>query len=250
MRNLIFLILSVLLCLPASHMAQDADNSFTDDKYTMFTTIYLKPDQAKISALRSGLKAHNEKYHTEGSQTAVVWSVANGPRSGSYVWLRGPHTFTDMDTKLGEDHGPHWGENISKNLNDFGPREFWRRNDKHSVVLHEEPRPIIRVRFYEVNIPEQQGFRMGRLWEQMSETVKSIEGRDFELYNNLFQQGAIGRHFAVVTSYPNWAAIDKDDGFRAAFEKIYGEGSYQTWTREMNDVFRDSYDEFWVLQDL
>ena len=74
------------------------------------------------------------------------------------------------------------------------------------------------------------------------------EGATWAVFENQFMQGNQGRHMAMVLGMDNWAFLDDESSnFREAFEKIHGEGTHQSWVREMGDVFIDAYDEVWTV---
>jgi hypothetical protein len=212
----------------------------------MYESIYLKPDTKHLKELSANMKAHNKKYHNTAPYTALVWNVSTGPRAGDIVWMMGPCTFTDLDSRPSADgHDDDWMHNVLPYVKDVGTGEYWRRDDDLSMPS-DDGKPIIRVRFMVVN--QEEDHRVDGLLEQISKTVKEMEG-DFSwsVYDNMFRQGSIGRHIALVTGFNNWAALDEDGNFGEVFNKIYGEDAVRKFGEEMADVFEDSYDEYWTL---
>lgn len=246
MKNLLPVLLLAIfpMALQAQTKAAEAE-----PPYIMYSSVYLSPDNTKVKELRDGIKAHKAKYHPDdGPWRTNIFSVVSGPRSGDYVWLEGPQTFTDYDKDKGEGHGPDWGQNVEQYCKDTGPTEFWKRWDDYTR-MGSEPQPLVRVRFIEINLEDRQGYRMRPLYKQLSEAVKSMEGDFFwAIYSNEFQQGKMGRHFAIVTDFANWAELDEDINFKKIFDKVHGEGSFDRWQREWREVFVDSYDEYWVRE--
>ena len=228
--------------------------SVTAQDYVQFETIYLKPDTKHLSTLSKNMKAHNDKYHSALPHHANVWQVSNGPKSGWLVWSMGPTTFGHLDSRPGEGgHDEDWANNVMPYVTDMGTIEYWRLNTDVSTAPA-APLPHIKIRFYEVNADH--GFLLGDIWEKMGETRKAMPaGRSWGLYNNMLQQGSIGRHFASVTPFANWAELDNgmdldpssSGTFRATFEKLNGEGSFQAFAQTMGLAFSDSYDEIWSL---
>ena len=145
------------------------------------------------------------------------------------------------------------GQNVSVNSTGFGPRETWKLQEDF-VRNGETNHPITRVRFLEINIEGRQGYRMFGLFKQLTGAIKALEG-DFNwaIYENEFQQGKQGRHFAIVSDFPDWKTVGNvtsrgGSNFSETFDKVNGEGSHQRFQREWQEVFADSYDEFWVRQ--
>ena len=90
--------------------------------YTLFMTIELDPAPGKALDLQNGVKAHNEKYHKDGSTKGYLWSVLSGPRSGKYIWGQGPMPWEEMDNPLGDEHLADWEKNVAahcKNVSNF-----------------------------------------------------------------------------------------------------------------------------------
>lgn len=241
----------MLLVIPFLLQAQD------NNAPVLFSTVYLKPIPSQIGQFRDGLKAHRAKFHKDGTPYAVrIYRVASGPNFGDYVWVEGPQTYSDYDKNYGEGHGADFAGKVAAHMTDFGLAEYWRP-ERDYVRTGSKNLPLMQVRFLEVNIPQQQGYRMDNLFRQLSETMKSLPG-DFNwgIYGSDFQQGRMGRHFAFAGDFASWAEMGKlldprgNRDLRAAFDKIHGEGAYEKWRTEMEEVFADSYDEIWNLEDL
>ncbi len=122
MKNLLNL-LSCLILSTSMAFAQD---------YTMFLTIELDPIPGKAGALEKGVKAHNAKFHKDGSNKGYLWSILSGPRSGKYVWGQGPMTWGDMDTPLTEEHGADWDKNVGANCKNVSNYSYFKRDDKRT----------------------------------------------------------------------------------------------------------------------
>ncbi|MBK7342106.1 MAG: hypothetical protein IPJ06_02670 [Saprospiraceae bacterium] len=82
------------LIMPIMLMAQD-----DKEGYAMWQTIYLTPNTANLKALGLAMASHNKTYHKTGPHQASVYNVATGPNTGKMVWLMGPLTYADLDTR-------------------------------------------------------------------------------------------------------------------------------------------------------
>ena len=100
-----------------------------DDGYVMYQTIQLKAKSGHQMDLREGLKAHNEKFHTEGSEAVSVWNIRSGP--GGLSWVKGPMTWSSLDTPLTEDHRADWQKNVAAHA-DVGEFGYWKLVDGDS----------------------------------------------------------------------------------------------------------------------
>jgi hypothetical protein len=106
--------------------------------------------------------------------------------------------------------------------------------------------PIMFIRYFEVS--DDHDYTMNNHFKQVSETLKSMTGdKPWGLYYNAFLQGDLGRHVATVSFYKNWVAFDEDGpSFKDAYEKLYGENSWDTFLDTRDDTFTNRWDEIWV----
>ncbi len=239
------------MCLAFTVQAQD---------YIMFSTVTLDPVPSKMKELRQGLADHKAKYHEDNTPfQASLFRISSGPNSGKIIWLEGPQKFSDFDDYdgLGQGHGEHWGTQVEGNCQSMGHTEYWKEWDQYSRNSSKLA-PIYVNKYLAVNVKERQGFRINGLLEKLSAAIKTIEG-DFSwsIYSNEFEQGKLGRHFVIVTSFDSWTELDKEVNqfgqrkkIRTAFDKIHGEGSHQRFMDEWRDVFEDSYDEVLAVMNL
>ena len=231
------LLLSILFILPLLVQAQDSD-------YTMFETIRLSPDGDRAE-LQAAMKAHNTKFHSSGAHTAAVWAISTGPDAGKLVWSMGPLKFADLDSRPeGKAHDTDW-DKVMAHIGSMGTIEYWKRDDKLSNVVG-DPTPMLYVRYWRVN--DKYGFLADALLKQIGDAVKAMEGENpWGVWDNQFRQGDLGRHLATVTGMNNWAEMDDDPKFMAAFKKAHGDDSWIPFIRSMEIAFDDSYDEVWTL---
>lgn len=224
--------------------AQDSEN------YTMWETIMLTPDYTKLKILEANMRKHNQTFHKEGAHQAQVYNITTGPNSGSFIWQMGPMMFKHNDTRPGQGaHSDDWRDNIMPYIKKFHTTEYWTQDDEisHTSMLTgpEVKYPILFVRFFEVD--NDHGYSMDHIFKQVKETIKSLPGENpWGLYYNEFLQGNLGRHVATVGFYKNWTDFDTDRKFKAAFEKIHGANSWQTFLDTLNGTFSNRWDEIWV----
>ncbi len=241
MKNLFFIFL--LVFMGTGLFAQGAE----DPGDIMFESIILVPDMEEYPTLRANLAAHNKKYHsTEGPYRAWVYEVMTGPNVGKIVWMMGPLTFADLDNRPSDaGHDEDWATNVVPYLEKVEHGEYWKRDGALSLPMTEETYPLIYIRYH--NIAKGQGYRVDALLEKMSATIKSMDHvTSWSLYDNQFRQGlATGRHIASVSGMKNWAELDDEWGFGAAYNKLHGTNAMNGFVREMNEVISNSWDEIW-----
>jgi len=191
-----------------------------DDGYVMFQTILLTAKDGKGQELNAGLKSHNAKYHQEGAERVNVWGIRSGPRTGSLLWVKGPRTWTDMDTPLEADgHMDDWRANVAPN-SDGGEWEYWRLLDGISYMPEDFSLGVIVIRYF--NIKSQKWDNARRNWKSIIELYED-NGWDtgVQVYSNQANAGD-GRDWMVVWHHENWASMDKSRGFWDQFEEEYG----------------------------
>lgn len=240
MKNL-FLGVCILLCLPL--VAQD-DAPAT----VMFESIILEPDYENIAELAEALENHNKTYHKAGTPyEAYVYNISTGPNVGKIVWMMGPHSWSDLDSRpSGDGHDEDWMGNVVPNLEGMEHGEYWKRDNELSLPPNEGQYPILYVRYH--NFSKTEGYRGDRLLKQISATMKAMdEVKSWAVYDNQMRQGyRTGRHLAMVSGMNSWAEMEEDWPFMETFEEIHGKGSFNTFVKEMEAVTTDSWDEIWT----
>ena len=242
-KLLTLLFLGVFLLGPMTTKAQD---DAADDP--MWVAVLLTPDNTKLKALEENMRTYNEQYHNEGARKSTVYRVVTGPNTGKLVWMMGPLTFTDLDTKPGDGAREYWRDNVMPNIKKMTQTEFWQGDSKLSnTSMMEGPgeHPIVFVRYWKVELGH--GHNINHMLGMVSKTVKAMEGENpWGVYYNLFRQGDMGRHIATVGFSKNWAEYDEDPMFKKTFLATHGEDSWDGFVRNMDLTFEDSWDEIWI----
>ena len=221
-----------------------------DDSYVMWESIMLTPDNSKLKVLSDNMRAHNAKYHKEIPYASAVYNIVSGPNSGKIVWMMGPMQFKHNDSRPSEGgHDEDWRDNVMPYIKKMHTVEYWTQDNdlSNTSMLNGDASayPLLFVRYVEIN--SAQSFSVKPFYKQVSETVKSMEGDNpWGLYYNEFRQGNLGRHIASVSFYKNWTEFDSDKSFKKAFEKVHGEGKWQSFIDMSNATFSNSWDEMWA----
>ena len=216
----------------------------------IWESIVLTPDYTKLKVFGENMRKHNQKYHKEGAHRVTVYNISTGPDTGKVVWLMGPLKFADLDTRPAVGgHDEDWRDNVMPYIKKIESGEYWKQDDKASNtnMLPSDPSayPIQHVRYWEVNL--EHGHSVDRIFKQVSDAVKAMEGENpWGVYDNLFRQGNLGRHMATVSFSKKWAEYDDDPKFKAAYLKTHGEGSWDGFIRDMDQIFDNSWDEIWT----
>ncbi|OUR94275.1 hypothetical protein A9Q87_01105 [Flavobacteriales bacterium 34_180_T64] len=221
-----------------------------DKDYEMWESIMLTPDKKNLKVLSDNMRKHNETYHKAAPYEANVFNITTGPNSGNIVWEMGPMMFKHNDTRPGEGgHDTDWRDNVMPYIKKMHSIEYWKKNDKlsntGSLTDNNSDHPIMFLRYFEIE--EDHGYTMNSVFKQVSATLKSLPGDNpWGLYYNLFLQGDLGRHVCTVSFYKNWADLDTDIDFKEAYEKLYGDKSWDNFLDTLDDTFSNRWDEIWV----
>lgn len=227
MKKSITLLLSILILVFV--YGQDKPST------VMFERNYLTPKPDKIKILNQNLATHNKKYHGDGDHYAFVYLVITGRRSGDYLWLMGPGTFANLDTRPAEGgHDDDWADNVMPYVQDISQNEYWVRDEKHYYTPKGYSGDKVRVRYYRIKPGTNEKFRelMGKILKVNKEKYYNST---FNLFWNTFPTNR-GRNVATVSGFPNWAVFDEDNNFGTDYESVHGDGSWQTWNNEFWEV--------------
>ena len=218
----LFLIISIHLA------AQD------DDGYVMFQTIQLKGHSGHQQQLREGLKAHNEKFHTGGSEAVSVWAIRSGPNAaGGISWVKGPLTWTSFDTPLTEDHRDDWQKNVAAHA-EVGEFGYWRLVDGMTYEPEGFKAAVMRIRWFELKPGKQDDAQ--ETFERIFELFRQENfDRAIHVFSNEAEWGD-GRQWALLTQFSSWSSMDQDIDFTAKYEAIHGVGSWSEFFRDLDEA--------------
>lgn len=241
------LIASMLMLIMFVSISFDA-NSQNREPYNTWESIMLTPDNTKLKILQANMKAHNKKYHKVAPYTAVVYNIVSGPNAGKIIWQMGPMMLAHNDNRPGAGgHDEDWRDNVMPYIKKMHTIEYWRQDDKltniEALTAEGASFPILKIRYFELN--EDHTYTMKSVFKQASETAKSMN-LPWGLYYNDFLQGDIGRHVATVSFRKDWASFDVKRNWKEAYEKLYGENTWETFMDTIDDTFDNQWDEIWV----
>ena len=242
MRYLIFIL---FLVLPFTAFSQQQEDQSQE---VLYETVLLTPDHTNMKAFQKAMKEHNRTYHNkQGPYEAHVWAINTGPNAGKVMWVMGPfNTYSQLDKRPSGKHDDHWLNVVMPTVSESGTAEYWRLNQDFSKSVDGDY-SIIFARTHKIN--SEYGFLFPDAMKKVSETIKAMDhDTPWLVYVNEFQQGDMGRHIISMSLHNSMAEIDEEWNFRDTFEEVYSKGDWDRWTRTMNLVMDDQYDEIWVHQ--
>jgi hypothetical protein len=222
--------------LPSFAWAQD---------YNLYESDYLTALPGHGNELERALARHNQEFHSEEPHTAFVDFVVNGPQAGDLLWIMGPTTFSDLDSRpSGEPHDSDWAGNVLAHATN-GKVEYWRQDEELSYQPESaegEDRPLRLVRFFEVGDNALFQKRQGQI-------VAVIEALGSPQPRSMFQkqfQHTDGRDWITVTSYTGWSELDVEGtgNFQETFREIHGDDAWETFQEEADQAMISRQDEW------
>ena len=126
--------------------------TYVHSQNVVFETIYLNPKTESLKELGEKMKAHNEKYHAIAPYTASVWRVSTGVHSGNMLWIMGPFTFTDLDSRPSEGgHDDDWMGSVLPLTHGMSDGYYWKLIPENMYAPSEDYRgKIMRVRTLDI----------------------------------------------------------------------------------------------------
>lgn len=235
------LVLILFLC-PFVMQAQEEEQ-----EDIIYEAVLLTPDNTQLKAFQEAMAEHNKTFHNEqGPYHSNVWAVSTGPNAGKMIWTMGPlNSYAQLENRPSGDHDDHWQNVVMPTVKSTETVEYWKLNQERSNNV-EGDYSVAYVRYHKIN--SKYGFLFYDALKKLSETIKAFDSNPmWQVYSNEFQQGDIGRHVATMSLHESMAEIDDEWDFRNTFEEVYSRGDWERWTRTMDLVMEDQYDEIWVL---
>jgi hypothetical protein len=216
--------------------------SFAQESYTMYKVVYMKPDLTKLEKLGDAVKEHNKEYHNEAPNAGHIWLVNSGPKTGHWLYVVGPITYTEMDgIELGEDHLEHWIGDVLPNVKDISDGSFWRMSDKLTYegttgFTGKEVLTFFKIKKFEE-------YRFKAMVAKVKEVYEAKEYPNFfQVYYSDFSRKC-GYNTMIAGGFENWAFFDNKPNFKADYEEVHGEGSFMELLEEYREVVENEFDE-------
>ncbi len=216
------------------------------ESYVMYENTYLMPNPESGKDFGEAMAKHNKDFHSGGPYHANVWMVTTGQYAGYFVWSMGPCTFTHLDSRPDDkDHTDDWVNNVMPHVKKIGETGYWRRADNISYTPEDSVFTKLMITVYDL-----EDWQSYRFKEIVGKVAKVYHEKKYDhLFSTYFPSVDMPyeRDAAIVWGFRKYADLDKDMKFKADFEEVHGEGSWQKVMDEYKDVVVNSIDEIWEL---
>lgn len=219
------LFVALIISATLTFTTLNAQEAKTD--YRMAEVTYMMPKTGMEKAFEDAVKKHNEKYHKEGPYKATLDYILTGKEAGWYVWIMGPCTFTDLDSRPNDDaHRMDWDNTVSPKIYKYGRNEYWRYNDELSFRGDAPENPKLENLWF-IGIEDGKWDDFKGFMEKVKKAFEKKGSGHIHVYRNRFSEDN-GRDVAIAWTMEKWGDMDIDDGgIKDSFEELYGEGSWE-----------------------
>ena len=208
----------------------------------IYETLYLTPKTESLQEMGEKMKVHNEKYHATPPYNASVWRVVSGERSGDMLWIMGPFTFADLDSRPSDGgHDDDWSGKVLPLTHGMHDGYYWKLRPDEMYTPSEDYRgKIMRVRTFDIKPGKGDEFtHMMSLINKVYNEKKL--GHSKAVFNNVVKDQ--NRDVAIVWQYENYAYLDKDLEFGKLYEEVHGDNSWNRFMEAMREIVESASDE-------
>jgi len=219
----------------AGTMAQTAHEA----PVTVVETMYLMPKRGMEDKFEAAVKAHDAKYHPAGPFQAGLRKVEYGDKSGWYVFVYGPTTYENIDKRPAKDggHDDDWAATVDPLVETYGSTSLWNVNKDLTFGFD----ILQKSKYYEVwvvKLKRGDYYRFKALSEKLKKTYESIGTGSFVVLENPLHSDKTG-DVALIWSFNTYKEWGDDPGPKAAYEKLYGPGTWQQMITEWRDIYTE-----------
>lgn len=199
------------------------------------------PKMGMEDKFEAAVLAHDKKFHPDGPYAAGLRKIEYGLKAGWYVWVFGPTTYSSLDTRPAKENGHDldWNTAVDPLVQEYGPADLWNYNSglSYGWDIFKKSR---HYEIWSVDLKPKQYYRFKALCGKLKKVYETLGTTAFiVLDNNLHLKD--GPDVSLIWSFNTYDEWQKDPGPKATYEKLYGEGSWQTAMDEWIDMI-NSYD--------
>jgi hypothetical protein len=187
----------------------------------------------------AAVKAHNTKFHPEGPYVAALRKVDYGAKAGWYAWVMGPTVCGSLDTRPAKEngHAADWSATIDPLVAEYGPTNLLTYESELSYGF-DIFKKSKHYELWQVDLKDGQYYRFKAICEKLKKVYEQIGTTSFVILRNTIHTPN-GTDVAIIWSFDTYGEWFKDTGPKTAYEKMYGEGTWQTMIDEWMDMIVD-----------
>lgn len=225
----------IALCFICGAFAQTSDEKPT----SVVETTYIFPKMGLEEKFEAAIKAHDLKFHPVGPYVAGLQKIEYGDKAGWYVWVFGATTYSALDARPTKEngHADDWAKTIDPLVESYGEISLWDYNPDLSFGM-DILRKSAHYEAWSVQLKSGQYYRFKAIAEKLKKTYESMATTAFIIYNNPLHTSKTGT-VGMLWSFNTYAEWSKDAGTKKAYEKLFGDGSWQQVLDEWNDIVVD-----------
>lgn len=218
----------------------------SQEKYQMVELTFMLPKIGMEKSFVDAVKSHNDVYHKDGPYKGHIDRILTGKKAGWFVWLMGPCTFSDLDSRPESDeHDKHWADKVAPTIAKYGSTEYWKNNPKLSYKSGTETPKLEEIWF--LDIKKGDYYRFKALITKVKAAFEKKGKGDMQIYNNQFNENN-GRDVAIVWGMNSWAEMDDEDSsIKSEYEEINGEGSWENMLDDWEEITVSVVRQMWEI---
>ncbi len=231
-----------MLLLPLLAVSQNST------EYMVFENGLITANPAQLKQFETGMAAHNKKYHGDGMYGARVYTIGNGPHTGSYMWIMGPLPWSAMDSRPAlQGHDEDWNTNVLPYMLPEGDQTYWKYEAEMSHFPKDFTIKNLLVDIYDVKrFKSKEAMALvGKIKKVMMEKFPE---ETFGIYTNQFPSTKEGRDLSYISFYDKSSWLGEDNDFLNKYEQVHGKGSFATFLKDWEAVTDGAESEIWTFR--
>ncbi|MEO5984568.1 MAG: hypothetical protein ABIP80_03625 [Ferruginibacter sp.] len=227
MRKILVLFLTAATC-----------TAFSQGK-TIYSVSWVKPKIGMNSAFENAWKNHISKFHN-GDDKRMVFEIVSGDRAGYYQFVKGPMSYSDMDTEKPNQsaHDMDYEKNVASKVSEESGNYYYQYLD--SLTLN----PGVQADKSVVTINSIKNGKMGDYRDEIKKGVMVSRTLNVPVNNHRYQLIAAGSNPVMVSVYnlkDGFKQLDQDyfkmaPNFRDNYITTYGFNNWEKRTDLFDDI--------------
>jgi hypothetical protein len=212
----------------------------TDEKpMVVFENLYIQAKKGMEDKFEAAVKAHDDKFHPDGPYKAGLRKVEYGDMVGWYVWIFGPTTYSSLDSRPTKEggHADDWAKTVDPLVETYGETELWNYEPDLSFGMD----ILKKSKYYEVwavDLKRGDYYKFKALAEKLKKVYESVNTDAFMVFTNPIHTNN-KKDVGILWSFNSYDSWSKDSGIKAAYEKMFGAGTWQNMLDDWTDMTVD-----------